>query len=421
MRIPLIMALVVGLFSVIIDLYIYFNIRSAYPGKPVWRRIYAVFSVLCWALILTVICLPYRNSGSNLSGIMWALYTYITNYAAKSVYVVCSLIGLLPLIFRRKRWSTGKWAGLPLALITFFALWWGALVTRHELQVVDVTFASERVPKAFDGFRIVQISDLHVGTWGEDTRFINRMVDSINAMHPDMILFTGDIVNRETTELAPFLSTLARLKAPYGVYSVLGNHDYGDYIDWPDRLAKEDNLHLLKAWQHQIGWRLLNNERVDIVSEGDTIKLLGVENWGEPPFHQYGHLTDAYPISRDSVYHLNDGRFKILMTHNPEHWKREVSRISDIDLTLSGHTHAMQMVFGMGNWKWSPACFKYEEWGGLYTRDNNQGKPVYIYVNIGAGEVGMPFRIGGAVPEITMITLKRESLSYEVMKAKKVK
>ncbi len=420
MRIPLMMALVVGLFSVIIDAYIYFDIRYATPGKPLWRRVYAVFSLLCWALIVTVVCLPYRSSGSNISGIMWALYTYITIYAAKCVYVICSLVGWMPLIFKHKHWSAAKWVGLPLALITFFSLWWGALVTRHHLQIVDVTFASERVPEAFDGFRIVQISDLHVGTWGEDTRFINRMVDSINSLHPDIILFTGDIVNRETTELSPFLSTLARLKAPYGVYSVLGNHDYGDYIDWPDRQAKEDNLQLLKEWQRQIGWRLLNNERADIVVAGDTIKLLGVENWGEPPFHQYGHLTDAYPISKDSIYNLNDRRFKILMTHNPEHWRREVSKISDIDLTLSGHTHAMQMVFGFGNWKWSPARFKYEEWGGLYTRDNNHGKPVYIYVNIGAGEVGMPFRIGGAVPEITAITLKRSS-SEAGTQAKKVK
>ncbi|MDE6295021.1 MAG: hypothetical protein K2M03_03050, partial [Muribaculaceae bacterium] len=181
--------------------------------------------------------------------------------------------------------------------------------------------------------------------------------------------------------------------------------DYGDYIDWPSPRDKADNLELLKAWQKQIGWRLLNNETVDIVRGNDTIKLIGVENWGEPPFRQYGHLTDAYPISKDSANNLMDGRFKILMTHNPEHWRRESSHVSNIDLTLSGHTHAMQMVIGSGEFRWSPAVFKYEDWGGMYSGRNNNGDNVSLYVNIGAGEVGMPFRIGGAVPEVTIIKL----------------
>lgn len=289
-------------------------------------------------------------------------------------------------------------------------LWWGALVTRHQINIVNITYVSDRLPESFDGYKIVQISDLHVGTWGEDTGFISAFVDSVNAQHPDLILFTGDIVNRQTTEMAPFLSVLTRLKARDGVYSVLGNHDYGDYINWPTPQDKAENMALMKAWQRQIGWRMLNNETVDIINGGDTIKLIGVENWGEPPFRQYGHLTDAYPISRDSVCNLMDHRFKILMTHNPEHWRRESSEISNIDLTLSGHTHAMQMAIEIGSFRWSPAIFKYEEWGGLYRRNNRNGNPVDIYVNVGAGEVGMPFRLGAAKPEITVITLRLPSV-----------
>lgn len=406
MRIPLLMAVVCGLFAVLTDVFIYFDIKRLWTGKR-WPRIaYGISSVVCWVFVLVVMLLPYRSTGQNIVGIMWCLFTFITIYAAKCVYVVCSLISLLPRLWKHKDWRICRKTGVVLGVIVFCSLWWGALVTRRGIEVVNVTFESERLPKGFDGFRIAQISDLHVGTWGDDTRFIARLVDSINAQKPDIILFTGDIVNRETSELAPFLSTLSRLKAPYGVYSVLGNHDYGDYIDWPSMRDKADNLALLKAWQRQIGWRLLNNENTDVIKGNDTIKLIGVENWGEPPFRQYGHLTDAYPLSRDSVNNLTDGKFKILMTHNPEHWRLESSRVSNIDLTLSGHTHAMQMIFGVGKYRWSPAVFRYKDWGGLYTAKNNYGETVSLYVNIGAGEVGMPFRIGAAVPEITIITLK---------------
>jgi hypothetical protein len=285
-------------------------------------------------------------------------------------------------------------------------MWWGAAITRRQIDVVNVEISSPRLPAAFDGYRMVQISDLHVGTWGEDTSFVAELVDSVNAQHPDIILFTGDIVNRESTELAPFLNTLARLHAPDGVYSILGNHDYGDYVDWPSAADKRDNLQLLKNWQRQIGWKLLNNQRTQIVHDNDTIQLIGVENWGEPPFHQYGHLIDAYPLSTDSLQHLNDDRFKILLTHNPEHWRQEVRRISNIDLSLSGHTHAMQFELKFGNWRWSPSAWKYDQWGGLYDYINAKGEKLQIYVNIGAGEVGIPSRIG-ATPELTVITLRK--------------
>lgn len=335
---------------------------------------------------------------------MWGIYAFLTIYFPKILFTIISVIGGLPRLWKAKTWRTGLWAGLPLGIIIFCAMWWGALVTRGKIEVNKVTIELPRLPKAYDGYKIVQISDLHVGTWGEDTCFMSRLVDSVNALHPDVIFFTGDIVNRDTRELQPFLPILSRLYARDGVYSVLGNHDYGDYVDWPTPQEKQENLQLLKDWERQIGWKLLNNTSVPLVKGNDTIQLIGVENWGEPPFRQYGHLTDAYPISKDSIKHLNDSRFKILLTHNPEHWLREVIKISNIDLSLSGHTHAMQCEFRAGNWKWSPAVFRYSTWGGLYKRENADGYPMNLYVNIGAGEVGMPFRIG-ATPEITLILL----------------
>lgn len=421
MRIPLLMAIILGVLSLIVDAYIFYDLKRNFPKKRIAWIGYGLLSVVLWLVICVAIASPYRDASKDITCIMWTLFAYITIYFSKSIFVIFSLIGLIPRAFgRKKSLQLGKWVGVPLAVICFVSIWWGAFVTRHQIQINEVTVVSERLPRGFDGFRIAQISDLHVGTWGEDTRFIKRLVDSVNMQNPDIIVFTGDLVNRETSEASPFLAELRRLHAPYGVYSILGNHDYGDYITWHDPAEKVINLELMKAWQRQIGWVLLNNRRVDIVADSDTIRLIGVENWGEPPFHQYGHLTAAYPLSKDSLLNLNDDNFKLLLTHNPEHWRQEVTRISNIDLSLSGHTHAMQMVFGAGNLRWSPASLKYAQWGGLYKYDKataDSSNPMYLYVNIGAGEVGMPFRLGGATPEISIITLRCKDSGAESSKA----
>lgn len=241
-----------------------------------------------------------------------------------------------------------------------------------------------------------------------DTSFVADLVDRVNSLHPDLIVFTGDIVNRKTDEIEPFLHTLSRLSAPDGVFSILGNHDYGDYVDWKDPADREENNRRLAHYQDSIGWTLLNNERRYIVRGNDSITLIGVENWGDPPFPVYGSLEKALSASRDSLYHQNDSRFKVLLTHNPEHWNQEVSHSTNIDLTLTGHTHAMQMMISLGNWKWSPAKYRYEQWGGLYERLNDRGRTVRMYVNIGSGEVGMPSRLLSAYPEITLLRLEPE-------------
>ncbi len=404
MRIPLIMASALVLLSLAVDSYIFVDLRRNFRKNRTACNLYALLSVLCWIFIAVCLLLPRRDASHGIQFQMWGIYSYLTVYIFKIIFCIFSIIGCIPALWRGRRLKLGKWIGLPLATLTFAMMWWGAAVTRNQLEIVDVDISSDKLPQAFDGYRIVQISDLHVGTWGKDTRFITRLCDSVNALKPDVILFTGDIVNRETSELQPFLKVLSGLKAKDGVYSVLGNHDYGDYIEWPSQEEKNENLQLLKNWQRQIGWHLLNNETVDLIAGSDTIRLIGIENWGEPPFRQYGHLTEAYPISRDSIRNLNDSKYKILMTHNPEHWLREVNKISNIVLTLSGHTHALQTELKLGDWKWSPSSFKYSTWGGLYRKQLNEGEPMYLYVNIGAGEVGMPFRIG-AVPEITLITL----------------
>lgn len=399
------MIVVLYLLSILCDLYIWNDIRHYSLKKKLWGRVYALTSLICWAFLTVTICLPRRAQDADIIPVMWMLYSYLTVYVSKFIYVIISLLGRIPVLWKSRRINSGLWAGLPVSVLVFIAMWWGALVTRHEIVVNRVDIDSDRLPEAFDGYTIAQFSDAHVGTWGKDTTFISTLVDSINSLHPDLIVFTGDIVNRSTPELEPFLKVFRRLKAPDGVVSILGNHDYGDYMDWNFPSEKVANRELLLAWQRQMGWKMLNNEHSFLIRDNDTIPLIGVENWGEPPFKQYGHLEKAYPVSKESHWNLNDGRFKILLSHNPEHWRQEVSQVSDIDLTLSGHTHAMQFMISLGDWKWSPAEYRYDQWAGLYETLNPEGVPSRVYVNVGSGEVGMPFRLG-ATPEVTLFTLR---------------
>lgn len=402
MRIPGVTLLMLFILSFICDFYIWSDIRQYCREKKIWGKVYAVSAILCWIFLIVTVCLPRRSDDSDILPVMWMLYSYISVYFSKFTYVVISLLGRIPRIWKGKRVNTGLWLGVPLALLVFGVMWWGALVTRNEVEVTKVTIESEKIPQAFDNYRIVQFSDAHVGTWGDDTSFIRTLVDTINSLHPDLIVFTGDIVNRTTPELEPFLSIFSKLHAKDGVLSILGNHDYGDYIDWKSPSEKAATRELLQAWERQMGWKLLNNVHTFIVKCNDTLPVIGVENWGEPPFKQYGKLEKAYPET--GHYNLNDSLFKILLSHNPEHWRQEVSKNSNIDLTLSGHTHGMQFMIKMFGKKWSPAEYKYPQWAGMYEVEGPDGNPSKLYVNIGCGEVGLPFRIG-AKPEVTLFTL----------------
>lgn len=392
MRFPLIMTLIILLIGFVTDLLIYKSICRV-GARPVWRKLYAVTSVLFALFWVVLICLPKR-SGSNGSfeRLMWCIYTYAAFYIPKYIYVVFDLIAGLPRLWhgKRLRWLSG--VGLGIALIVMSGMWWGALVERYIIDVERVDVAVDNLPEAFDGMTIAQISDLHVGTFGSDTVFVHNLVDEVNALHPDLIVFTGDIVNRHTSELEPFVGPLSRLKSPYGVISILGNHDYGDYSDWPSDAAKADNFARLVTLNRMMGWRLLNNESIAIDRGGDSLIVIGVENVGDPPFRTYGDLRAAYPALSDSLP-------KVLLSHNPAHWENDICGNDSINiaLTLSGHTHAMQIkLFG-----WSPAAMRYRYWGGLY----DDGGKHNLYVNIGSGEVAIPARIG-ATPEVTLLTLK---------------
>lgn len=345
--------------------------------------------------IVVFLCLPKRGDSDQMLQVsMWMLFFYLTVYVGKILFVIFDLIASLPKLWGRKRIKGISIAGVVIGILAFLTMWWGALINRYNIQVNEVTIRVDSLPQSFAGYRIAQISDLHVGTFGRDTTFISQLVKTVNAQHPDLIVFTGDIVNRRSEELKPFVSALSRLDAKDGVFSILGNHDYGDYIDWPSAEEKELNMEQLMDLQLAMQWELLTNNSTVVYGENpsDSIVIIGVENWGEPPFPTYGDLGQAYPTPGDSAV-------KVLLTHNPVHWQREIAPVDSlkIDLTLSGHTHAMQVALG----RLSPAALRYKTWGGLYESEDGR-RP--LYVNIGAGAVGVPMRIG-ATPEVTIFTL----------------
>ena len=261
----------------------------------------------------------------------------------------------------------------------------------YALKVREVSYASPDLPAAFDGYRIVQVSDLHVGTFASHPEAVRRVVEAVNAQQPDLIAFTGDLVNYHAEELIPFSAELARLHARDGVVSILGNHDYMSYYDWPSEQARQANLAQLVSRQRDMGWRLLLNDNVVVRRGADSIAIVGVENDGQPPFPQRGDLVRAQRG-------VERAGFKVLLSHDPTHWRRSVLPTTDVDLTLSGHTHGMQLKLG----GFSPASWFYDEWGGFYYEGGRA-----LHVSLGAGEVLMPFRLG-AWPEINVITLRKK-------------
>lgn len=396
MRLPLLLVLPILLIGILCDWYICRAVwQRCQRYVKFWRRTAVITSVLMSLFFLLVICWPKKSSSnSDLVNMMWAIYAYSSVYIPKYIFVVFDLLGKLPQLWHGKRLPGGKIVPKALAIVTFVLVWYGA-ANRYNIDVQEVEYHNESLPTAFDGITMAQISDLHVGSYGTDTSYVSRLVDAVNALDADLVVFTGDIVNRRSEELAPFVEPLSRLHARLGVYSILGNHDYGDYYKWKSAAEKDANLQLLKDMQHNMGWKMLNNDYKTFYADGDSIVLIGVENIGDPPFPVYGDLDEAYP------YDLADPVFKILLSHNPAHWIDDIAESPDknIALTLSGHTHAMQVAIG----GLSPAVLRYKTWGGMYSDSNNAHD---LYVNIGVGTVGIPARIG-ATPEITLFTLRR--------------
>jgi predicted MPP superfamily phosphohydrolase len=340
--------------------------------------------------------------------------------AGAFVLLLCKLIGssflLIDDVFRLFRWIYSLFTASPeteqvskgisrlkflsqlavtFTVIPAAGFIYGMIRGAYKYRVHKVKVPSANLPEAFHGFKIVQLSDIHTGSFINNSA-LNKAFDIVMQQKADLILFTGDLVNNVATETVGYEDVYKRLQAPHGVYSVLGNHDYGDYVQWDSHEEKHNNLETLKAIQKEAGWRLLMNEHVPIEKNGQKIALLGIENWGgNMRFPKYGKMNLAHKGTEDYSY-------KILMSHDPSHWEKQVqTEYPDIDLTLSGHTHGMQLGIEIPGIKWSPIQYLYKQWAGLY-----QSGKQFLYVNRGLGFLGYPGRLG-IWPEITVIELQK--------------
>ncbi len=283
---------------------------------------------------------------------------------------------------------------LGVAFVPFAGLIHGMIKGKYNYKIHRVTLSFKDLPEAFHDFTITQLSDIHSGSF-DDPGEVLRGVELANSQNSDILFFTGDFVNARAVEMNPWIDTFSKLHAPFGKFSILGNHDYGDYVRWKCKEDKIKNLEQLKAIEKELGFRLLLNENLKIEKEGQSITLIGVENWGKLGFHRYGNLNKA-------LTGVDDKSFKILLSHDPSYWDAEILKHQQhIHLTLSGHTHGMQFGVEIPGYKWSPVQYLYPEWAGLYEKQNK-----FIYVNRGFGFIGYPGRVG-IYPEITVITLQK--------------
>ena len=378
------------IFLILPDIYLYLRFIVHLTAKR-WLRI--LYWLPAFLLSTGLLYLVYFSNNAfaerHIQAIGWFSIFFFLFTAPKLLLSLCTIIGVP--FHKWLRWPRTPFicTGLTLAVISIVMIIYGSFIGRTQFDVKEVTYSSPKLPSAFDGYRIVQLSDIHIGSWQGNASAIQKLVKLVNEQQADLIVFTGDLVNHRAVELNDFQDILSGLKAKDGDYSILGNHDYGPYFRWKSKDEQDDNLNDLLQRQAAMGWKLLNNSHTILIQGSDSIALIGVENEGEPPFSQYADLPEAMRGT--------EGMFQILLSHNPTHWRREVLPQTDIDLMLAGHTHAMQLKFG----NHSPSSYIYPEWSGMYL-EGTRG----LYVNEGIGYVGLPFRFG-AWPEITVLTLRR--------------
>lgn len=313
-------------------------------------------------------------------GFLW-LFQTATHFRAAEFISRSYLIGILAI-------ATGS----LLFIVLNYGIWFG----KYQYKVRYKVLSFENLPPAFDGFKIAQLSDEHLGTF-DRIKKVKQGLELLKKENPDIIVSTGDMVNNRAEEALPYINLFKSMNAPYGKFTILGNHDYGEYVRWKNREERDNNLAKLAQIEKDMGFEWLNNKHVSLTKDNDTIYLAGVENWGLKPFPQYGKLDQA-------TQGLRTNDFIVLLSHDPTHWS-EVVNTSDtkVELTLSGHTHGMQFGFEIGKFKWSPVKYRYKNWADLYEKNNR-----YLYVNRGFGHIGYPGRVG-IRPEITIIELRRKN------------
>lgn len=370
-------------------------------NKQLFRNIYWIFPLI----IITGFIILYFVKDNRPNPALYYFYMLVATfflilYFPKIIYLIIHLVDFTG--FKLKYWITGadhyrfilsKSIGI-LSLALMIMLLYGHIWGRFAYRTVEENIRFDNLPSAFQGYKIVQISDLHIGSFYFHPRQIKRIVDRVNALEPDIILFTGDMVNNFAEEAYKHVPELLKLRAKHGKYAVMGNHDYSEYFPWSDEKAMQEGIKNIEKLYVDAGFTLLSNASAPVHCRDDTIYIVGVDNWGLAPFPQHGDLKKA-------LQQVPDSAFKILLSHDPTHWDEEVIPQSNIDLTLSGHTHGMQLGIKTQNFQWSPVGLRYPKWGGSYFNDNQ-----VLHVNVGVGNIGYLGRLG-MWPEISHIRLKK--------------
>ena len=399
----------------LLDVYVFMTVRtvSQSSGEKTKIVVYSIYWLVSATAIVTILLFPYVQWFQN--NIIFRNYIFAIIVGLFFAKIIASVFFLVDDLRRGAMWVMAKlfpktgvdfvqeqnhisrsaflsWTGIVFGGSLFTTLVYG-FSNKYNYRLKKIKLSFDNLPSSFKGLKIVQISDIHSGSF-TDKAAVNRGVDMVLNAKADLILFTGDLVNDRADEMKDYMDVFNRIKAPMGVFSTLGNHDYGDYTSWPSAQAKMTNLERLKQIHSELGWRLLMDEHVILEKNNEQIALLGIQNWSAfGRFPKYGKMDKAYPGTEKYP-------FKILMSHDPSHWDAEVRvKYPDVDLMLSGHTHGMQ--FGVENpyFKWSPVQWFYKEWAGLY----EEGKQK-LYVNRGYGFIGYPGRVG-ILPEITLFEL----------------
>jgi len=404
------------LLMVLLDIYVFQAVKViAHPAASRLKVvIYCAYWVVSVSAIVVLLVLPYLHFDNQAKILRTTIFAVVIGlFFAK---LIAAVFFLVDDVRRAVQWAAGKlffqntegenlqqgekisrsvflsWAGM-IAGGGLFATLLNGFGNKYQYQVRRIALSFDNLPASFKGLKIVHISDIHCGSL-TNKNAVEKGVEKIIKERPDLIVFTGDLVNNRAEEMETFMDVFNRLNAPLGVYSTLGNHDYGDYVQWNSKQEKIDNLERLKKVHAELGWRLLMNEHVVLQKGEDKIAVLGVENWSaKARFPKYGNMEKAHAGSGPYP-------FKILMSHDPSHWDAEVrKKYSDVDLMLSGHTHGMQFGVELPGFKWSPVQYVYDQWAGLYEQASQK-----LYVNRGYGFIGYPGRVG-ILPEITVLEL----------------
>ena len=398
-------------FMVILDFYFFQALKTVTQSASARSRliVFSIYWTISISAVLVLLLLPYLNFENKFfRNTLFAIIAGL--FFAK---VLASAVFLIDDVRRGVQWIAGRFSRndgeLPQAgeriSRSVFLSWTGMLLggglfgsliygfgNKYRYQLRRIQLAFEKLPSSFKGLKIVHISDIHSGSF-TDKHAVQRGIEKILNEKPDLILFTGDLVNDRSTEMDNFMDVFSQVKAPMGVYSILGNHDYGDYTNWNSREEKHANLERLKKVHADLGWRLMLDESAQLEKNGEKISLIGVQNISGKSFRSYGNLQKAYEG-------VDASHFTILMSHDPSHWDAEVRKnYTDIDLTLAGHTHGFQFGVEIPGFKWSPVQYVYKQWAGHYTEGSQQ-----LYINRGFGFIGYPGRVG-ILPEITVIEL----------------